>query len=152
MQTLIFAETRTVIENIRWDTFVELAEQRRGSVPRMTFDEGVLELLTPTATRTHQPPDRTPCRNLYGSPEAKFRAWLQQRSNARICRRRSKRMSYHSEHAGYRHNRPVHPACHRSRDHFVSHSEAETLRRHGVPEVCVTWLAVKRTNISLMAA
>ena len=47
MLTLIFAETRTVIENIRWDTFVELAEQRRGSVPRMTFDEGVLELLTP---------------------------------------------------------------------------------------------------------
>ncbi len=47
MQTLISAETRTVMENIRWDTFVELAEQRRGSVPRMTFDEGVLELMSP---------------------------------------------------------------------------------------------------------
>ena len=47
MQTLISAETRTVMENIRWETFVELAEQRRGSVPRMTFDEGVLELMSP---------------------------------------------------------------------------------------------------------
>ena len=47
MQTQISAETRTVMENIRWETFVELAEQRRGSVPRMTFDEGVLELMSP---------------------------------------------------------------------------------------------------------
>ena len=47
MQTLISAETRTVMENIRWETFVELAEQRRGSVPRMTYDEGVLELMSP---------------------------------------------------------------------------------------------------------
>ena len=47
MQNLISAETRTVMENIRWETFVELAEQRRGSVPRMTFDEGVLELMSP---------------------------------------------------------------------------------------------------------
>ena len=47
MQTLISAETRTVMENIRWETFVELAEQRRGSVPRMTYDAGVLALLTP---------------------------------------------------------------------------------------------------------
>ena len=47
MQTLLSPETRTVLENVRWDTFVELAEQRRGSVPRMTFDEGVLELMSP---------------------------------------------------------------------------------------------------------
>jgi Uma2 family endonuclease len=47
MQTTLSAETRTVLENVRWDTFVELAEQRRGSVPRMTFDEGVLELMSP---------------------------------------------------------------------------------------------------------
>jgi len=47
MQTFISAETRTVMENIRWETFVELAEQRRGSVPRMTYDEGVLELMSP---------------------------------------------------------------------------------------------------------
>jgi len=38
---------RTVLENIRWETFVDLAEQRRGSVPRMTFDNGVLELMSP---------------------------------------------------------------------------------------------------------
>jgi len=47
MQTTFAPETRTVLENIRWETFVELAEQRRGSVPRMTFDEGVLELMSP---------------------------------------------------------------------------------------------------------
>jgi len=47
MHTTLSPETRTVLENIRWETFVELAEQRRGSVPRMTFDEGVLELMTP---------------------------------------------------------------------------------------------------------
>ncbi len=47
MQTLLSPETRTVLENIRWETFVELAEQRRGSVPRITFDEGVLELMSP---------------------------------------------------------------------------------------------------------
>ncbi|MDA1231917.1 MAG: Uma2 family endonuclease [Planctomycetota bacterium] len=47
MQSTLSAETRTVLENVRWDTFVELSEQRRGSVPRMTFDEGVLELMSP---------------------------------------------------------------------------------------------------------
>jgi Uma2 family endonuclease len=47
MHTTLSPETRTVLENIRWETFVELAEQRRGSVPRMTFDEGVLELMSP---------------------------------------------------------------------------------------------------------
>lgn len=47
MSTVLSAETRTVLEHVRWDTFVELAEQRRGSVPRMTFDGGVLELMSP---------------------------------------------------------------------------------------------------------
>ena len=47
MQTLHSSETRTVLENVRWDTFIELAEQRSGSVPRMTYDEGVLELMSP---------------------------------------------------------------------------------------------------------
>jgi len=47
MSTVLSAETRTVLENVRWDTFVELAEQRRGSVPRMTFDGGVLEFMSP---------------------------------------------------------------------------------------------------------
>jgi len=47
METTVPAETRTVMEHIRWETYVELAEQRRGSVPRMTYDEGVLELMSP---------------------------------------------------------------------------------------------------------
>jgi len=47
MPQLAAAETRTVLENVRWETFLELAEGRPGSVPRMTFDQGVLELMTP---------------------------------------------------------------------------------------------------------
>lgn len=47
MQTALSPEARTVLENIRWETFVELATQRRGSVPRMTYDEGTLELMSP---------------------------------------------------------------------------------------------------------
>jgi hypothetical protein len=35
MEALIASEVRTVMENIRWDTFVELATLRRGSAPRM---------------------------------------------------------------------------------------------------------------------
>ena len=41
------AETRMVLENVAWATFVELANQRRGSVPRMTYDIGVLEMMSP---------------------------------------------------------------------------------------------------------
>ena len=40
-------EVRMVLENISWSTFVDLAEQRRGSVPRMTYDEGTLEMMSP---------------------------------------------------------------------------------------------------------
>jgi len=46
MHLIYEPETRTVLENVRWETFVELADQRRGSVPRMTYDEGVLELMS----------------------------------------------------------------------------------------------------------
>lgn len=47
MPQVAAAEARTVLENVRWETFLELAEGRTGSVPRMTFDQGVLELMTP---------------------------------------------------------------------------------------------------------
>ena len=47
MPQLATAETRTLLEQVSWETFLELAEDRRGSVPRMTFDQGVLELMTP---------------------------------------------------------------------------------------------------------
>ena len=43
----ITSETRTRIENVRWDTYVALADDRRGNIPRMTFDNGVLELMSP---------------------------------------------------------------------------------------------------------
>jgi Uma2 family endonuclease len=53
MATIVTSETRTVLENISWDTFVDLAEQRRGSVPRMTYDNGVLELMSPLRQHEH---------------------------------------------------------------------------------------------------
>jgi Uma2 family endonuclease len=40
-------ETRMVLKNIAWETYVALADQRRGSVPRMTYDDGVLEMMSP---------------------------------------------------------------------------------------------------------
>ena len=45
-------ESRAVLENVRWETYVELAERRRGSVPRMVYDEGVLEMMSPN--RQHE--------------------------------------------------------------------------------------------------
>ena len=53
MPQLASAETRTVLENVRWETFLELADGRRGGVPRMTFDRGVLELMTPRRQHEH---------------------------------------------------------------------------------------------------
>ena len=46
------SESRTVLENVAWDTYSALADQRRGSVPRMTYDNGVLEMMSPT--REHE--------------------------------------------------------------------------------------------------
>lgn len=40
-------ETRMVLENVSWETFVALADGRRGSVPRMTYSDGVLEMMSP---------------------------------------------------------------------------------------------------------
>jgi Uma2 family endonuclease len=48
MTTLLtIPETRISLPNIRWETFLELAEQRSGSVPRMTYDQGTLEMMSP---------------------------------------------------------------------------------------------------------
>jgi Uma2 family endonuclease len=40
-------ETRMVLKNVSWETFVALADERRGSVPRMSYSEGVLEMMSP---------------------------------------------------------------------------------------------------------
>ncbi len=40
-------ETRMVLEGVEWETYVALADQRRGSVPRMSYDNGVLEMMSP---------------------------------------------------------------------------------------------------------
>ncbi len=40
-------ETRTLIDNVRWETYVALVEDRRGSVPRITYDRGLMELMSP---------------------------------------------------------------------------------------------------------
>jgi Uma2 family endonuclease len=49
MSTLLKEESepRIVLENVSWEVFVALADERRGSVPRMTYDEGVLEMMRP---------------------------------------------------------------------------------------------------------
>lgn len=41
------AETRMVLWNVSWETFVALADERRGSVPRMAYSDGVLEMMSP---------------------------------------------------------------------------------------------------------
>lgn len=41
------SETRMMLENVSWETFVALADERRGSVPRMTYCDGVLEMMSP---------------------------------------------------------------------------------------------------------
>jgi Uma2 family endonuclease len=40
-------EIRMVLENVAWSTYVELADSRSGSIPKMTFDEGLLEMMSP---------------------------------------------------------------------------------------------------------
>ncbi len=47
MPSTLPAETRTLIRNVRWETFVALAEDRQGSIPRMTYINGNLELMSP---------------------------------------------------------------------------------------------------------
>ncbi len=47
MQIVQEPENRTLLESVRWETFIELAEQRRGSVPRMVYDKGFLEMMSP---------------------------------------------------------------------------------------------------------
>ena len=47
MPILAPVENRIVLDDIEWGTFVELSNQRRGNVPRMTFDRGLLELMCP---------------------------------------------------------------------------------------------------------
>jgi Uma2 family endonuclease len=44
---LVPPETRMVLENVAWETYAALADQRRGSVPRLTYDQGVLEMMSP---------------------------------------------------------------------------------------------------------
>lgn len=40
-------ETRMVLEGVEWETYVALSDQRRGSVSRMSYDNGVLEMMSP---------------------------------------------------------------------------------------------------------
>ncbi len=41
------SETRTLVENVRWETYVALADDRRSCVPRITYDRGLMELMSP---------------------------------------------------------------------------------------------------------
>lgn len=41
------AEVRMVMDHVAWTTYVALANDRRGSVPRLTYDDGILEMMSP---------------------------------------------------------------------------------------------------------
>jgi Uma2 family endonuclease len=41
------SELRMVMASLSWETFLALAEERRGSVPRLTYSDGVLEMMSP---------------------------------------------------------------------------------------------------------
>jgi Uma2 family endonuclease len=41
------AETRTLIDNVRWETYVALASDRRNGVPQINYDQGLMELMSP---------------------------------------------------------------------------------------------------------
>lgn len=45
--TSLPAETRTLVEHVRWETYVALSDDRQGSVPRVTYDRGSMELMSP---------------------------------------------------------------------------------------------------------
>ena len=47
MSTTLPAESRTVVENVQWETYVALADDRLGNMPQMTFSQGRLELMSP---------------------------------------------------------------------------------------------------------
>ena len=47
MLTSFPPETRTLVENVQWATYLALSSDRRGSVPRITFDRGLMELMSP---------------------------------------------------------------------------------------------------------
>ncbi|MEQ1825761.1 MAG: Uma2 family endonuclease [Pirellula sp.] len=47
------SETRMVLENVSWETYVALVDERVGSVPRMTYDQGVLEMMSPKRKHEH---------------------------------------------------------------------------------------------------
>lgn len=47
MPITIPAETRTLVDSVRWETYVALCDDRGSSVPRLTYDRGLLELVSP---------------------------------------------------------------------------------------------------------
>lgn len=47
MPTTVPAETRTLIRNVSWETYVALCEERQDAIPRMSYANGMLELMSP---------------------------------------------------------------------------------------------------------
>jgi len=46
-QPKIATETRVLLRGVSWNTYDQLTEERAGTIPRMTYDQGTLEFLTP---------------------------------------------------------------------------------------------------------
>jgi Uma2 family endonuclease len=40
-------EVRMALEDVSWETYLALSEGRQGSIPRMTYSDGVLEMMSP---------------------------------------------------------------------------------------------------------
>ncbi|TWT97529.1 Uma2 family endonuclease [Neorhodopirellula pilleata] len=47
MLASIPSEIRLLMDNVRWETYVALADGRRGSLPRIVYDRGLMELMSP---------------------------------------------------------------------------------------------------------
>lgn len=48
-------ETRMVLELVEWETFVALSDQRGGCVPRMSYNNGVLEMMNNKREHENRP-------------------------------------------------------------------------------------------------
>ena len=47
MPTAVIGESRTVVDQVRWETYLALVGDRPGNVPQITYDRGLMELMSP---------------------------------------------------------------------------------------------------------
>ncbi|MEO8269076.1 MAG: Uma2 family endonuclease [Aureliella sp.] len=52
MNKLAISETRTILRGVSWEVYNRLSEERTGSTPRISYDRGLMEMMTPS--RLHE--------------------------------------------------------------------------------------------------